>query len=109
MTARTPEQRKLVDAARAWIEAGGATWLAGTEALALTLAVDACETSILNFHDVNATLFSLFLDWEPLLGADGEDRAAFAGAVQLTVLGTSYLCPADYPQWLEQMRAAGLG
>lgn len=109
MTAKTPEQRELVDAARAWIEAGGGTWAPETEMVALTLAVDACETSILNFHNVNATAFSLFLDWEPLFEAAGEDRAALAGTVQLMALGTSYLCPADYPQWLEEMRAADLG
>ncbi|ALJ20357.1 hypothetical protein [Microbacterium sp. No. 7] len=102
---RTEAQRALVDAQQAWVEGNGGTWDAQSERITLALALDACETSILNQHRVSAETFrvhvatsSLFMS---LLESLPEEQRAEgeANVASIMVFGTDYLCPDDAPQW----------
>jgi hypothetical protein len=70
--------------------------------------LDACETSILNGHNVDVGVFRSHVATSPLIAAvAGDDAAAQAGVVDIMVYGTGFLCPDDAPQWEAAMAEAG--
>lgn len=105
LVAVTDAQKKFIAEQRSYVESQGATWSARHESIYLALTVDACETSILNGHEIDATRFSLHVQSSPLyraLLADLEGEQLVAGERNLTsvmVFGTGFLCPEDAPQW----------
>lgn len=99
LTAKTPAQRELVAQQRAHLEANGGQWSDQAETVTLALALDACETSILNGHSVDATTFRTHVVTSPLIDALAVDDASRDGAVSIMVFGTRFLCPDDAPQW----------
>lgn len=105
LVAVTEAQKQFISEQRAYLESQGVEWTAQHESIYLALAADACETSILNGHDIDATRFSLHVQSSPLFRAllegVGEDEVA-AGEKNLAsvmVFGTGFLCPEDAPQW----------
>lgn len=105
LSAVTPAQLDFIAEQRAYIESHGAVWSAEYETVYLALTADACETSILNGHALDAATFTTHLQTSPLVATlvDGvaEDQvpAATANLASVMVFGTSFLCPADAPQW----------
>ncbi|WP_244302887.1 DUF2510 domain-containing protein [Leucobacter coleopterorum] len=113
LSAKTPEQKALVAEARAHVEQNGREWGVEGESLVLVLALNACETSILNGHDINESTVQMHAATSPIIaatlqGATEEQRVtATTGLMNLTVTGTSYLCPADTAQWSSAVDATG--
>ncbi|MCR2827770.1 hypothetical protein [Microbacterium sp. zg.Y909] len=100
LVAKTPEQMELISQQRAYVESQGGTWDANAESITLALALDACETSILNGHAVDVEVFRAHVNSSPLISAvSGGDPQAIEGALSIMVFGTGFLCPADAPQW----------
>ncbi|MCR2785654.1 MULTISPECIES: hypothetical protein [unclassified Microbacterium] len=100
LVAKTPEQTELVAQQRAYVESQGGTWNAEAETITLALALDACETSILNGHAVDLDVFRTHVTSSPLVSAvSGGDPGAIEGAVSIMVFGTGFICPDDAPQW----------
>ncbi|MBD7957822.1 hypothetical protein H9651_09255 [Microbacterium sp. Sa4CUA7] len=100
LVAKTPEQQALVAEQRAYIESQGAQWDSQVETLTLALTLDACETSILNGHDVTVDVFRAHVATSPLIASvAGDDPAMIDGAVSIMVFGTGFICPDDAPQW----------
>jgi len=108
LVAKTPEQMELVAQQRAYFEEQGAEWSADAESVTLALALDACETSILNGHAVDVDVFRMHVTTSPLIDAiTGGDPAGVEGAVSIMVFGTGFICPADAPQWESAWTEAG--
>lgn len=99
LTAKTPEQQELVAQQRAHVEANGAQWSEQAETVTLALALDACETSILNGHQVDQNVYQMHVASSPLIQSLAIDDASREGAVSIMVFGTRFLCPDDAPQW----------
>ena len=100
LVAKTPEQIELISQQRAYVESQGGTWNADAESITLALALDACETSILNGHAVDVEVFRAHVTSSPLISAvSGGDPQAIEGALSIMVFGTGFICPADAPQW----------
>ena len=105
LSAVTPAQKDFIAEQRAYIESQGAVWSPEYETVYLALTADACETSILNGHALETTTFTTHLQTSPLVATllDGvpEDQrtAATGNLASVMVFGTSFLCPADSPQW----------
>lgn len=105
LVAVTEPQKEFVSQQRAYFESQGGTWTPETEWIALALAADACETSILNFHEVTASTAQAHIATSPLIaamvqGLEGAERTAGErNVVSIMVFGAGFLCPADGPQW----------
>ncbi len=99
LTAKTPEQQELVAQQRAHVEANGGQWSEQAETVTLALALDACETSILNGHQVDQDVYQMHVASSPLIQSLAIDDASREGAVSIMVFGTRFLCPDDAPQW----------
>ncbi len=106
LTARTPAQQELVAQQRAYLEENGGQWSEQAETVTLALALDACETSILNGHEIDLASFRTHVATSPLIDGLAVDDASRAGAVSIMVFGTGFLCPADAPQWEQAMADA---
>ncbi len=106
LVAVTPAQQAFIAAQREYIESQGATWTAQEESVSLALAADACETAILNGHDVDASTLEAHVATSPLFAAlipaDADDatRTAIEGNLASTmVYGAGFLCPDDSVDW----------
>lgn len=105
LVAVTDAQKEFIAEQRAYVESQGAEWTSQHESVYLALAADACETSILNGHEIDATRFSLHVQSSPLFRALLEGVSADAVAAgeenvaSVMVFGTGFLCPEDAPQW----------
>ncbi|MFJ6652341.1 hypothetical protein ACIQLJ_06025 [Microbacterium sp. NPDC091313] len=99
-TAKTSEQQAFLSQEKTYIESQGGTWDAFYDGVALAMTLDACETSILNRHDVTPDIARLHIDSSPLMQSISEgDAAAIEGLASIMVSGTSFLCPDDAAQW----------
>lgn len=108
LVAKTDAQKQLVTNQREYLESQGATWTSELESITLALALDACETSILNGHDIDVDTFRAHVATSPLIAAlAGDDTAAQAGVVSIMVYGTGFICPDDAPQWQTAASEAG--
>lgn len=108
LSAKTEPQKAFVAQERANVEAHGQTWDAERENIYLALAADACETSILNSHQLRIDTFRVHVLGEPIIAklipADTapDQKVTFErNLMSFAVNGTKYLCPADYQQWLD--------
>lgn len=105
LVAATPAQKDFIAQQRAYLESQGAVWSPEYETIYLALTADACETSILNGHDVDATTVTTHIQTSPLVAtilqdvASEQRAAATANLASVMVFGTGFLCPADAPQW----------
>lgn len=107
LVAVTPAQKEFIAEQKAYVEEQGATWTAEEESLSLALAADACETAILNYHEIDADLLRTHVATSPLFAnlvpADlqGQDRTnAEAPIASVMVFGTTFLCPDDGDAWI---------
>lgn len=107
LTAVTPAQKEFIAQQKAYVEEQGATWTDQEESLSLALAADACETAILNHHDIDSDLLRSHVATSPLfaqlLPADlqGDDRTfAESPIASVMVFGTTFLCPDDGDAWI---------
>ncbi|AZC13920.1 hypothetical protein DT073_09540 [Microbacterium sp. ABRD28] len=106
LVAVTPAQQEFIAQQRAFIESQGGTWDAQTESISLALAADACETAILNDHEVDAPLLQAHVASSPVFAqlipddftAD-QRLAAERNVASVMVFGSGFLCPEDGPQW----------
>lgn len=105
LTAKTPEQKAFIAEAKTYIEGSGGVWDAQTESYALALTLDACETSILNGHNIDEDTVRTDATTSPLLaaliqGVPAEQKAGVtSGLMNLAVTGVGHVCPADVDQW----------
>ncbi|WP_460740189.1 hypothetical protein [Microbacterium neimengense] len=107
LTPKTPEQQEFISQQRAYTESQGGTWSPEIESITLALALDACETSILNGHDVDQDLYATHVATSPLISAlTNGDPTTERNVTSIMVFGTGFLCPADAPQWESAFRAA---
>ena len=99
-TPQTPEQAEFLAQQRAYVESQGGTWDEFYDGVALAVTLDACETSILNGHEVMPETARAHIETSPLMSeiAAG-DPAATQGLASIMVFGTGFVCPADAPQW----------
>ena len=107
LVAVTPAQKEFIAEQRAYVEQQGSTWTATDESLALALAGDACETAILNRHQIDATTMSTHVATSPLFAQlvpsdlQGAARTqAEKPIASVMVFGATFMCPADGEQWL---------
>lgn len=107
LTAQTPAQQELVTQQRAHLEENGGQWSEQAETVTLALALDACETSILNGHSIDTASFRTHVVSSPLIQSLAVDDASREGAVSIMVFGTRFLCPDDAPQWEQAWTDAG--
>lgn len=99
LSAKTDPQRELIAQQRAHVESLGGAWSPEIESITLALGLDACETSILNAHDIDLTVFRMHGATSPLIQSFATAPAELEGAVSIMVFGTRYLCPDDASQW----------
>ena len=106
LSATTPEQQQFVEEQRTHVESQGGDWTPEAESLTLALTADACETAILNQHDVDATTVEihiasspLFLNQIPDHLTDAEKAQTEVGMADIMIYGMQHMCPADFPQW----------
>ncbi|SDQ15348.1 hypothetical protein [Microbacterium sp. cf332] len=107
LTAKTPAQHELVAQQRAHLEANGGQWSEQAETVTLALGLDACETSILNGHEIDLAAFRTHVVTSPLIDSLAVDDASREGAVSIMVFGTRFLCPDDAPQWEQAWTESG--
>ena len=107
LTAKTPAQQELVAQQRAHLEANGGQWSEQAETVTLALGLDACETSILNGHEIDVSSFRTHVVTSPLIQSLAVDDASREGAVSIMVFGTRFLCPDDASQWEQAWTEAG--
>lgn len=107
LTAQTDPQRAFIAAERAFVESQGGAWSAEAESTYLALAMDACETSILQGHRVTTDTFTVHVGTSPLFAAlipeqvTGEERrVGERNTAAKMVAGVSYVCEADLAQWV---------
>lgn len=109
--AATQEQRDFIESQRDLTIDSGGEWREDLEQVALALTFDACETAILNSHDVDVLVLESHLATSPLYqllleGNSGDEREALeVNLISIMVHGTSFLCPADYDQWFDAAMA----
>ncbi|MFB9310006.1 hypothetical protein BJY17_000539 [Agromyces hippuratus] len=113
LVATTDAQKEFIAEQRAYIEQQGGTWSPELESTALALAADACETAILNQHEVELMTLETHVATSPLFAqliaddlAEDERRAAERNVASVMVFGTGYLCPDDAEQWEAAFTAA---
>lgn len=106
LEATTPEQQEFIDSYREDVEAQGGTWNAEIETVTLALSLDACESAILAFHDVDEQEVETHILSSPLFDgvippdASEEEREGIeADLADTMVYGMQYLCPDDHEQW----------
>jgi hypothetical protein len=108
LVARTDAQKALIAGQREYFESRGGTWSPELETVTLALAMDACETSILNAHRVDANVFTSHIATSPLFAQfAGTDPDAQAGLASIMIYGTGFICPDDAPQWQAAASDAG--
>lgn len=107
LVAKTDEQRALVERQRQFTESQGVPWTAESETVLLALALDACETAILNEHNASATTLQVHVDTSPLIEAIANNPGDRNRAVDLMVFGMTYLCPDDAPGWRDAQLEIG--
>lgn len=109
--AATQEQKNFIESQRDLTIASGGEWREDLEQVALALTFDACETAILNSHEVDVFVLESHLDTSPLYQLlledfQGDEREALeVNLISIMVHGTSFLCPADYDQWFDAAMA----
>lgn len=106
LEATTPEQQEYIDSYRENVEAQGGTWNPEIETVALALSLDACESAILAFHDVDEDTVATHILSSPLFDTvippdapEQEREAIEADLASTMVYGMQYLCPDDHEQW----------
>lgn len=105
LKAVTPKQKEFIARMDSEYTKLGATWSDQDESIALALTSDACETSILNSHNLDETSVRTHVSTSPLIGslvgqaAPEQKGQATNGLAKTLVIGTEYMCPADHPQW----------
>jgi pyruvate/2-oxoglutarate dehydrogenase complex dihydrolipoamide acyltransferase (E2) component len=106
LVAVTPAQRAFIAEQRAYVESQGGTWDAQSESLSLALTADACETAILNYHRVDASVLQVHVASSPLFTAiipgdlaEPERLTAERNVASIMVFGTGFLCPDDASGW----------
>jgi hypothetical protein len=107
LTAVTPAQQEFIAQQKAYVEEQGVAWTAQDESLSLALAADACETAILNNHEIDADLLRTHVATSPLFAqlvpadVQGDDRTyAEAPIASVMVFGATFLCPDDGDAWI---------
>lgn len=113
LVATTDAQKEFIAEQRAYIEQQGGTWSPELESVALALTADACETAILNLHEVELTTLETHVASSPLFAqliaddlSEDERRAAERNVASVMVFGTGFLCPDDAEQWESAFTAA---
>lgn len=108
LSAVTSEQKQFVAEQRAHIESQGGVWTPEYETLILALTGDACESAILNHHEVDNSTVQFHIESSPLfLGMisedmnDAEREKIEANMAEIMVYGMQHMCPADYSQWVQ--------
>jgi hypothetical protein len=105
LKAVTPKQKEFIARMKSEYAKIGGTWSDQDETIALALTSDACETSILNSHKVDEVTARSHVSTSPLIASlvkqasADKQAAATNGLVKTSVIGTGYMCPADFPQW----------
>lgn len=105
LTAVTPEQKKFIEEQRTHVESQGGVWTPEAETLTLALTADACETAILNSHEVDTSTVRTHIATSPLfltipeeVTADEREQAE-ASMAEIMVYGMQHMCADDYPEW----------
>lgn len=106
LVAVTPEQKDFVAQQRAYVAEQGGQVDEQYDSVILALALDVCETSILNGHQVDESTFATHVATSPLVaallpadGSEEERTSAERNLMSVAVFGTSFLCPDDAPNW----------
>ena len=99
LTAKTPEQIEMLEKNREFVESRGSTTNPEGEGLMLAATINACETSIMQNHDVTQSVFETHMATSPLFAQFADNPAMLDGLAGMVVFGTEYICPDDYPQW----------
>ncbi|WP_150956577.1 hypothetical protein [Microbacterium testaceum] len=111
LVAVTPAQKEFIAEQRAYVEQQGSTWTSADENLALALAGDACETAILNRHQVDATTLNTHVATSPLFAQLVPSDLQGAARMQaekpiasVMVFGATFMCPEDGDAWVAAYR-----
>lgn len=113
LVAVTKEQQEFIARERAFLESNGVAWGgAEQESIYLALAADACETAILNGHEIDKDLLITHVQSSPIFAGlipaeltGAEHTAAERNVASIMVAGTGYLCKQDAAQWMEAFEA----
>ena len=102
LTPKTPEQKQFIGDQTAWVEQNGGAVTSQAVSIWLALAIDGCETAILNAHNVDSSIFAMHVSTSPLIStlvAQSENPDAEPNLAQTMVFGMGYICPSDGAQW----------
>ena len=112
LVAHTDAQKEFIGREKAFVESQGQMWSAEAESTYLALAMDACETSILQGHRVTQDTLVVHVASSPLFQAmlpaeiTGEERRVGERNTSAKMItGVSYLCEADTAHWVEAFNA----
>lgn len=103
----TAPQREFIDSQREHIVNNGGEWNEMTEQITLALTFDACESAILNLHQIDTSTLGIHIATSPLFEMltqehPEEQRKHIEASLLSTALyGMSYICPTDYDQWFD--------
>jgi len=106
LVAVTDAQKAFVEAQRDHVIGQGGEFNEFDESIILALTSDACETAILNFHEVDQFVFESHVATSPLIQSLVHDSASDFDAAtierslaDIMVFGMKYMCPADAGDW----------
>lgn len=111
LTPITEPQKQFIEELRRQYANLGLTLGDQDVSVSLALSADACETSILNSHQVTELTARTHASTSPLIAAllkniDADKRqVATNGLMKNAVLGVNYMCPADHAQWTTAFNA----
>lgn len=107
LVATTDAQKQFIAEQSAFVLSQGGQWGPQDETISLALASDACETAILNKHEIDVELLDSHVMSSPMFKAlvpadtPSEQRTRYERSVaSVMIFGTKFMCPADYDPWL---------
>lgn len=105
LTAVTDGQKEFIEWRRADVENQGGEFTERDEHITLALASDACETAILNGHNVDSAILKSHIETSPLIAVIiGDSDSERAKDIEWTlgyisVYGMKFMCESDYEPW----------
>lgn len=113
LTPQTKQHRAYIKVAKADFKKYRYRWTPVMQSAMLALTMDACETSILNGHNLKTSTARVHVQTEPLIpiltkGMSTKQKNRVTGnLMRTTVKGTGKICPAAYPGWKKVVNKIG--
>lgn len=101
----TEEQKAFITEQKALIEEEGLSWDDEVQHIFLAAALEACETSILNGHEIDENVVRQHMLTDPMLGQLSQELTTYEKNMfylrinAAAARGMAYICPEDAANW----------